>query len=114
MLGSWFSRAAWLNVGISTDYKLLLEEGGILKVAIIQCYVLERQIGLGGLVMGFFVASMHTILAATLLAAAGGHFSIALNQPPRRRNEAEFFKRLLPKIATLMACPTHSPKRTTW
>ena len=100
--------AAWLNVGISTDYKLLLEEGGILKVAIIQCYVLERQIGLGGLVMGFFVASMHTILAA------GGHFSIALNQPPRRRNEAEFFKRLLPKIATLMACPTHSPKRTTW
>ena len=30
---------------LPTDYKLLLEEGGILKVAIIQCYVLERQIG---------------------------------------------------------------------
>ena len=57
--------AAWLNDGISTDYKLLLGEGGILKVAIIQCYVLECQIGLGGLAMGFFVTSMHTILAAS-------------------------------------------------
>jgi uncharacterized membrane protein YphA (DoxX/SURF4 family) len=56
------SRAAWLNAGISTDYKLPLVEGGILKVAIIQCYVLERQIGLG-LVIGFFVA-LNAILAA--------------------------------------------------
>ena len=40
---------------------------------------------------------------------AGGHFSTAVHKPPRRRNEAaaDFFKRLLPKIATLMACPTH-------
>ena len=88
------SRAAWLNAGISTDYKLPLVEGGILKVAIIQCYVLERQIGLG-LVIGFFVALNAILAAANCLWTLFSHHHHRVGG-----KKQSFFYRLLPKIDT--------------
>ena len=88
------SRAAWLNAGISTDYKLPLVEGGILKVAIIQCYVLERQIGLG-LVIGFFVALNAILAAANCLWTLFSHHHHRVGG-----KKQSFFYRLLPKVDT--------------